>query len=67
MNEILLIGLYNRAKKENYSLKDYEDFVEEKFNGFVPPHIKDFISKSDSLNEFMKKVKKWETKDGKIL
>jgi hypothetical protein len=64
MNKILLIGLYNRAKKENYSLKDYEDFVEEKFNGFVPPHINDFISKSDSLDEFMKKIKKWETKYG---
>jgi hypothetical protein len=64
MNKILLIGLYNRAKKENYSLKDYEDFVEEKFNGFVPPHINDFISKSDSLDEFMKKIKKWETRYG---
>lgn len=58
--QILLVGLYNRAKKTNYSIKEYEDFIDKKFNGFISPHISDFIDKSDSLPEFLEKVERWE-------
>lgn len=65
MNKILLVGLYNRAKKDNYTPKEYEDFVNKKFNGYVPPHISNFIDNSDSLEEFLNKIKQWETKKWK--